>query len=161
MQRVLLAILLPILATTAALGQGQVPPTAEQVAIRAWNNVQGKLAAIAKDIPDQVLDYRPQKDTRSAREELWHMIGSNQVALARLKGEQVDVRKLMSNDGKPQGRAEIVAQLESSAKEVAQLLGQKFDPRIIGQIEHAGEHYGKLVTIYRVNGLVPPASRTE
>jgi hypothetical protein len=26
-------------------------------------------------------------------------------------------------------------------------------------IEHAGEHYGKLATIYRMNNLVPPVSR--
>ncbi len=31
--------------------------------------------------------------------------------------------------------------------------------RLVFALEHAGEHYGKLVVYYRVNGLVPPATR--
>jgi hypothetical protein len=29
----------------------------------------------------------------------------------------------------------------------------------LGTIEHAGEHYGQLVVYYRLNGMIPPASR--
>ena len=31
----------------------------------------------------------------------------------------------------------------------------------IGTIEHAGEHYGQLVVYYRLNNMVPPASRPK
>ena len=34
-------------------------------------------------------------------------------------------------------------------------------PALIGWLEHQGEHYGKLVTAYRVNGIVPPVSRPK
>ena len=34
-------------------------------------------------------------------------------------------------------------------------------PTLIGWLEHQGEHYGKLVTAYRVNGIVPPISREK
>jgi len=30
---------------------------------------------------------------------------------------------------------------------------------LVSFIEHGGEHYGQLVMYYRLNGLVPPASR--
>ena len=35
------------------------------------------------------------------------------------------------------------------------------NPRLIYWVSHQGEHYGKLVTLYRMNGLVPPASRSQ
>src|SRR5436190_2151261 len=34
-------------------------------------------------------------------------------------------------------------------------------PSLIGWLEHQGEHYGKLVTSYRANGIVPPISRPK
>jgi hypothetical protein len=34
-------------------------------------------------------------------------------------------------------------------------------PQLLGWLEHQGEHYGKLVTAYRVNGVVPPVSRPK
>jgi hypothetical protein len=32
-------------------------------------------------------------------------------------------------------------------------------PRLLFWLEHQGEHYGKLVSGYRLAGIVPPASR--
>jgi len=34
-------------------------------------------------------------------------------------------------------------------------------PQLLGWLEHQGEYYGKLVTAYRVNGVVPPVSRPK
>ena len=39
--------------------------------------------------------------------------------------------------------------------------GGKPLPQLIGWLDHQGEHYGKLVTSYRVNGIVPPISRPK
>jgi hypothetical protein len=39
--------------------------------------------------------------------------------------------------------------------------GNKPLPQLIGWLDHQGEHYGKLVTSYRVNGVVPPISRPK
>ena len=30
---------------------------------------------------------------------------------------------------------------------------------LIGEIGHVNEHYGNLVTYFRINGIVPPSSR--
>jgi hypothetical protein len=32
---------------------------------------------------------------------------------------------------------------------------------VLSYLGHASEHYGQLVIYYRLNGLVPPASRPE
>jgi hypothetical protein len=39
----------------------------------------------------------------------------------------------------------------------------KSKPRLqlLGWLEHQGEHYGTLVTAYRVSGVVPPVSRPK
>ena len=41
------------------------------------------------------------------------------------------------------------------------LVKAKPRPQLIGWLEHQGEHYGKLVTAYRANGIVPPVSRPK
>lgn len=147
--------------TPAPQGQ-QAPPTLEQVMQRQWNTITGKIIAMAKDLPEDKWDSRPHKDSRSALEEFWHCMASMQSAAARVKGQPLDqaaAQKLFSNEGKPRNRAEIVSAMETAAKEVSDAFGAKADFRMIGGIEHLGEHYGKLVTIYRMNGIVPPNSR--
>jgi uncharacterized damage-inducible protein DinB len=139
--------------------QQQAPPTLEQVMLRQWNAVHNKVIVMAKDFPEDKLNYRPCKECRSFMEEVWHVTATSQWHVARLKGQQVDADKLFSNEGRPTARAEFVAQLESTVKECAALLEKNPDLRTISIIGHAGEHYGKMVTIYRLNGLVPPASR--
>jgi len=59
----------------------------------------------------------------------------------------------------PKDRAGIASTLESAKAEFVTLWAKDKPFGIIGVSEHAGEHYGKLVTIYRVNGIVPPGSR--
>jgi len=149
---------------TVSFGQAQPttpPPTLEQRLGRNWVSVQKKILDMAKDLPDAKYDFRPTPESRSFRQEFWHMIASNQYMLSLLKGEKVDTQKLFSDEGKPAARADIIAQLESSGKEVSTLLKSKFDGRIVGMLEHAAEHYGKLVVMFRLNGIVPPVSRTQ
>jgi len=163
-KRLILAACSFVLALALAGGasaQGQQPPpTFEQATLRQWNNVHKKIADMAKDFPEDKFDARIQKDVRSFIEEIWHVTQTCEWGAAILRGEQPDANKYFgSYDGRPRARAELVAQLEKAVSDVAALLQQKASPRAIGLIEHAGEHYGKLVAIYRVNGLVPPASR--
>ena len=64
----------------------------------------------------------------------------------------------------PQTRAAVVAEMEkaiAASYAVMDAPGFKPAPGLIGWLEHQGEHYGKLVTAYRVNGVVPPVSRPK
>ncbi len=49
--------------------------------------------------------------------------------------------------------------LVKSVEDCEAAVNAEDNSRLIGILEHAGEHYGKLVVYYRVNGLVPPATR--
>ncbi len=146
----------------AVAAQDQPAPTFEQVLLNQWNAVHKKVVEMAKDFPADKMDSRPHKDSRSFIEEVWHVTATAEWLRAQYTGEQVDTKKLFgSYDGRPRDRAEMVAQLEKAVADCAAYLEKSPNPRVIGLIEHAGEHYGKMVTIYRMNGLVPPASRNQ
>jgi len=148
----LLAVGVVLAAVPAAQGQ-QAPQTWDQIALRSFDSVHSKLIDMAKDFPEDKFDYKPHPDSRSFVEELQHALGVIQGQVARMKGEQPD-----RNASQIRDRAKLVAAFESAKAEYITLWQKDKNPRIIGIAEHAGEHYGKLVTIYRVNGRVPPAT---
>lgn len=156
-----LALVFALAGAVAAQGQ-QPPPTFEQVTLRQWNAVHKKVIDMAKDFPEDKWDSRPHKDARSFIEEVWHVTATAEWLLAQYTGQQVDTDKLFNSyDGRPRNRAELVAQLEKASGECAKQIEQKPNARVIGLIEHAAEHYGKMATIYRMNGVVPPTSRSQ
>lgn len=161
------ALLLAAIALLIAAGSGfaqaapaapaqqaqQPPPTWDQVALRSFTGVYDKLIDMAKDFPEDKFDYKPHPDSRSFVEELQHALGPIQGQVARMKGEQPDRAASQIRD-----RAALVAALEKAKTEYVELWAKEKNPSIIRWAEHAGEHYGKLVTMYRVNGRVPPAT---
>jgi len=63
--------------------------------------------------------------------------------------------------GKPATRASVVQEMEAAIAASYPVVEAKPIPQLIGWLDHQGEHYGKLVTSYRVNGIVPPISRAK
>ena len=57
--------------------------------------------------------------------------------------------------------AELAREMEAAIAASYPLVKSKPRPQLIGWLEHQGEHYGKLVTAYRANGVVPPISRPK
>ncbi|MDQ3068853.1 MAG: hypothetical protein M3R55_03880 [Acidobacteriota bacterium] len=79
---------------------------------------------------------------------------------AQLRGDKFDYAgRTKADESKPATRASIVADMEAAIAVSYPLVQDRPSPRLIGWIDHQGEHYGKLVNAYRSNGLVPPASR--
>lgn len=144
----------------SALGQQQPPLTYEQALLRQWNAVHKKVADMAKDFPMDKMDSRPHKDARSFIEEVWHVTATAEWLRAQYTGEKVDTEKLFgSYEGRPRDRRELVAQLEKAVADCAAHIEKQPTPRVIALIQHTGEHYGKMATLYRLNNLVPPVSR--
>ncbi len=153
-----LALLLPVV--VSAQGQPQPPQSWDEAAVRTFNNVHNKVLAMAKDTkyPADKEGFKPHADSRSFLEELSHVTQVVVSQVARLKGgDRAAIQAAVS--AMPKDRAGIAATLESAKAEFLTLWAKDKPFGIIGLNEHAGEHYGKLVTIYRVQGLVPPASR--
>ena len=65
-------------------------------------------------------------------------------------------------------KAAVVNALKTSLAEATAALKQgpatpdaKFTELAVSFTEHSGEHYGQMVVYYRLNGIVPPASRGQ
>ncbi len=139
------------------------PPTYEQVIVNTWKNLHNKILAMAKDtqFPDDKLGWKPHPDSRSILDELRHVTIGLEMTTAIAKGEKFEFGAREKMDaGKPKTRASMVAEMEAAiAASYPVVEGGKPIPQLIGWLDHQGEHYGKLVTAYRVNGIVPPISR--
>ncbi len=144
--------------------QDKPAPTYDSVVANQWRSIHDKLLAMAKDtqFPDDKLGWKPHPDSRSVLDELRHVTIGLEMTSAQARGEKFDFEAREKADAsKPKTRASMVAEMEKAIAESYPLVQSKPRPQLIGWIEHQGEHYGKLVTAYRANGIVPPVSRPK
>jgi hypothetical protein len=164
---VLVTLMLGASAASAQTTAPKPPPTYEQVIVRSWKNVHDKILVMAKDTvyPEAKLGWKPHPDSRTVIDELRHVTIGLEATTAQAKGEKYDFAAKEKEYAKyPQTRAAVVAEMEkaiAASYAVVDAPGFKPAPSLIGWLEHQGEHYGKLVTAYRVNGVVPPISRPK
>ena len=160
-------LIVPVAAADAQAPPPKAPPTYEQVIVRSWKSTHDKILVMAKDtvFPDAKLSYKPHPDSRTMAQELRHVTIGLEATTAQAKGEKYDFEaKEKEIDARPASRAAIVKEMEAAmaaSYAVMDAPGFKPSPSLIGWLEHQGEHYGKLVTAYRVNGVVPPISRPK
>lgn len=67
--------------------------------------------------------------------------------------------RVKADSGKPMTRASIVGDMEAAIAASYPLVENSPKPRLVFWIDHQGERYGKLVSNYRMNNIVPPVSR--
>jgi len=170
---------IPALAQEAAKKETPKPALgASAKLLDQWNDVGGKLIAIAEDLPEDKYEYKPNPDSRSFIEQLMHAAGSMYYFTDIAQGKKARYGDDPKRDGL-KTKAQIVAFVKQCVKEGADFINAKGDrglnesvndgsPRLIrlmdlayGLIEHSGEHYGQLVVYYRINGMTPPASRPK
>src|SRR5262245_34897972 len=168
MKRLSLAILMAAALNGAAMvtlaGQAKPAPTYESAILNNWRNLHNKILTMAKDteVPDAKLGWKPHPDSRSVLEEFRHVTIGLEMTAAVARGEKFDFEAREKADAsKPKTRASMVAEMEAAIKASYPLVEQKPAPSLVGWLEHQGEHYGKLVTAYRANGIVPPVSRKK
>ena len=159
-------MLLPCLLLAAmALAQEQrQPPTPNQSIKANLEDINRKVLDMAKDFPEDKYGYRLTKDMRTFGAVLVHIASGNIFGSKAGRGEKVKWDELDPKEYP--GKAAIVAALQKSIDDANATLKATPDERWaktlspwVAVIEHAGEHYGQLVTYYRANGLVPPESR--
>jgi hypothetical protein len=155
-----LVILMMLGAPLAAQQAPAQPPTYEQAVFNTWRRLHDKILTMAKDFPEDKYGWKPHPDSRTAADEFRHVTIGLEMTSAMLKGEPFDYAAREKADvGKPATRASIIAEMEAALAVSLPLVEKTPSPRLIGWIDHQGEHYGKLVNAYRSNGLVPPVSR--
>jgi hypothetical protein len=143
----------------------QDSPTAayDKAILTTWKNLHNKILAMAKDFPEDKFGWKPHPDSRTMEQEFRHVTIGLEMTTAMAKGEKYDYPGRDKADAdKPHTRASVVSEMEAAlAASFALLDSQGPKPLYIGWLDHQGEHYGKMVDGYRVNGLVPPVSRPK
>lgn len=142
-----------------------------------WNGVKRNIQQSAELMPEATFDYRPVDGVRSFGEILAHVAGASYAICAAAKKETTPFAE-DHFEKNAKGRAAIVkattdaiaycdaaftALTDANAGEsVPNPFGQAPMTRtaaLVLQVGHDNEHYGNLVTYFRMNGIVPPSSR--
>ena len=126
----------------------------------AWGHglsyVRDHFVKAAEEFPEDKYNYRPTEETRTFGEVIMHVARYNHLNAADDLGRQPEDVSAFAFHSK----AEAVAKLKKSFQELEEALKHKPGSGNVGDsMIHASEHYGNLATYYRLNGLVPPASR--
>jgi len=166
--KIVLAVVLMTGAALVAQQQQQQAPrppaTYESSVVSTWRALHNKILAMAKDTqyPDDKLSFKPHPDSRTVMDEFRHVTIGLEMTTAMLKGEQFDyVAREKADAPKPKTRASMLAEMEAAIAASFPLVEKTPSPRLIGWIDHQAEHYGKLVSNYRMVGIVPPVSRPK
>jgi len=171
MMRFLLAVGLSCtLALTAVTGFAQKEPNSQKKAPQtegeiaagtfAWGNdlsyVRNHFVKAAEEFPEDKYGYRPNEDTRTFGEIVMHVARTTHLVAAGVLGmEDEDVSAFALHS-----KAQAIAKLKKSFDQLEEALRHKpGSGDVADQMIHVSEHYGNLATYYRLNGLVPPASR--
>ena len=164
-----------VLAVTAATAAAQNPVSD---AVRSqWNDVKKNIKESAELMPEENYAFKPTRDVRSVADLLTHVAGASYVFCGSARNEKAPFEE-GSFEGKLKTKAEIVKATNdaiaycdaafsaltdaNAAQKVHAAFGDGSTTRIaslLGQVGHDNEHYGNLVTYYRLKGLVPPSSR--
>src|SRR5580692_538337 len=155
-----------VLFAASALVFAQPPSTPAKSFATAFEDVNRRLLAMAKDFPEDKYSYRATNDVRTFREIVVHVASGDAYGAKAGRGEKANWDEI-----DPKGyttKAAAVALLEKSIADATATLKATPEDRWtktaepwLDVIEHAGEHYGQLVVYYRNNGMVPPESRPK
>jgi uncharacterized damage-inducible protein DinB len=165
-------VLLTAAIVAAAPANAQEPAASEKtmrdLLVAGWLDINQRIVKMAEDFPESKYEFQATKDVRSFADVLRHVAFWNDWATRTVRGEKPDGRPNELPKAQYASKAQVVAALKKSVDAgVAQLkAGDANVPLTAARtwlsfISHSSEHYGQLVVYYRLNGLVPPASRPQ
>ena len=176
------------LAVTSAFAQGGrtgqgTPQQPDAGAILArlaqggWANAKRDIVESADQMPEANYSYKPVATVRTFGQILAHVADSNYFYCARSKGEAPPVpdgtleKTATTKAAIVKALGESVAYCDAvytslTAASAAELVkaGNNQIPRaqpLMANVSHNVEHYGNLVTYFRMKNLVPPSTKRE
>lgn len=160
----------------------QSPPAANRIASgmrTAWEGAKRNLTRSAELMPESGYDFRPVDTVRTFGQILAHVAGANYVSCSAAKGEKSPHAEA-AFEKTATTRAQIIKVLNESiaycdsayaalddrrAADIVDLaFGMGKGARALPLMQNTGhlqEHYGNLVTYFRIKGLVPPSSQGQ
>src|SRR5579864_3273837 len=150
----------------------------------SFNDAETKTISLAEAIPAEKYSWRPGEGVRSVSEVYVHIANGNRLLLAVMHGmpaRDAFMKMVQDNEQREKTlseKAKVVADLEASFKAVHSALaaagaealskpikffGEDATPEaaFMSILEHVSEHLGQSIAYARMNGIVPPWSRSE
>lgn len=179
------ALLVCAVLLRSAPAQTTTPPSGfAHEFLLSFDDAQTKVLALAKAIPADKFSWRPGAGVRSVGEVYVHIANGNRLLLALMNGtpaREEFMKMVQTNEQRERtvtGKAKVLADLETSFKEVRHALdgasgdqlskpikffGEDATPRAVYMsiLSHVSEHLGQSIAYARMNGIVPPWSRGE
>ena len=143
------------------------PATLRGVLLDGWNSIGDKVVGLAEGLPADKYNFKPAEGVRTFADTLRHVAFWNDWVVRTARGEKPDGKPNELPKADYATKPAIVAALKKSIAEGTAQLTAGADPAPkaaelwMSFIAHSSEHYGQLVVYYRLNGLVPPASRQQ
>ena len=172
----------PAFAQSGGTGQTPTPaPTAGAVLVRiaqnGWAGAKRNIVESADQMPEANYSFKPVDTVRTFGQILAHVADSNYFYCARSKGEAPPVpdgtleKNATTKAAIVKALGESVAYCDavyaaltpSSAAETVKA-GNNQIPRVqplVNNVSHNVEHYGNLVTYFRIKKMVPPSTKRE
>lgn len=169
---VLCAIALAVTATAAAAQN----PVSDSIR-SSWTGVKRNISESAEQMPEADYAFKPVDSVRTFGEILAHVAGANYALCSAAKGEKAPFAEDHFEKSAKTRAAIIKAVADSHTycdgaytaltdATAGQQVTNPFSPgqsprasQLIGNIGHDNEHYGNLVTYFRIKGMVPPSSK--
>jgi uncharacterized damage-inducible protein DinB len=172
----------PAFAQGGGAGQGtSQPPDAGAVLVRiaqgGWAGAKRNIVESAEQMPDADYSYKPVDSVRTFGQVLAHVADSNYFYCARSKGEAPPVpdgtleKTATTKAAIVKALGESVAYCDAvyaslTAASAANMVkaGNNQIPRVqplFSNVTHNVEHYGNLVTYFRMKKMVPPSTKRE
>jgi uncharacterized damage-inducible protein DinB len=171
----------PAFAQSAVTPQTPQAPTAAEVLVRlaqnAWNGAKRNVLESAEQMPEAEYSFQPVDTVRTFGQVLAHVADSNYFYCARSKGEAPPVpdgtleKTATTKAAIVKALGESVAYCDAmyaaltpaSAADTVKA-GNNQIPRVqplFANVSHNVEHYGNLVTYFRMKKMVPPSTKRE
>jgi hypothetical protein len=163
-----------VLAAAPAFAQGN--PTSDAVR-KAWGSVKQNITESAEQMPEANYGFKPVDSVRTFGEILAHVAGANYVFCSTAVSEKAphsedefeknaktraDVIKAL-NDSIAYCDAKYNALTDASGAKMIDMpynMGRTAGVyALMLNTSHNAEHYGNLVTYFRIKGMVPPSSK--
>ena len=138
------------------------------VLLKHWTEIGEKVVQLAEQFPEDKYEFRPVAGVRTFGDQLRHVAFWNDFVAKSARGEKPDGKLNELPKAQYATKAAVVKALKDSlADATTQLKTGPATPSAtltdlwVSFTEHSGEHYGQMVVYYRLNGIVPPASRGQ
>jgi uncharacterized damage-inducible protein DinB len=168
------AVVVAVLAVSVA---AQSPQPVAQAVRAAWDGAKKNIQESAGQMPEANYAFKPVDSVRSFGQILAHIAGANYVFCAAAKGEKAPhaedefEKSATTRAAITKALSDSIAYCDAAFAAIDdKTLGAPIDmpfgmgkgtkaSALLGNIGHLNEHYGNLVTYFRLKGMVPPSSK--